>query len=69
MNPFFLKLTSRNIHMCQGWLQYLWDENGSIPNKLYNLCVGRFESREWSDKDGKLECPEREGYAHYHLLI
>ncbi len=66
MNPFFLKFTSGNIRVCQGCRQSLRDDNGIIPPEPYNLCVGRFEKREWRDKSGKLNCPQRESCAHYH---
>ena len=55
--------------MCQGWQEILWDETGPFINKHYNLCVGKFEKGAWSDKNNKLNCPQRESHEHNHALL
>ena len=68
-NPFFIKLLTNRIEVCQGCRGSLKSPQGTIPAPPFNYCVARKEKRPYKDKDENMRISGNHCDTHYHIRI
>ena len=70
-NPFYIKVITGNIRICQGCRDTLYTVDGQIPAPpyMYDLTIARAEQLSYRDTSGNLITPRKATTSHYHCWI